>query len=530
MLKLRKKLSFLTIFWILFYFLVFGLLLRSSFSYLDPDLGWHLKVGEEIAVTHVLPHVNHFNYTYAGRWVDHEWLANLISFEIFKNFNYLGLNIFYAGLILAVLILLNINTRKLFKKTPDFLIAFLQIIGLIACLPSFGLRTQEFGLFFLLLELLVIQKFENTKNWRYLILFCPLFYLWANIHGSFLMGLGLLLGWLMVKVAQLIISHSKWHDYFTNDETLKIFHLKIFAAFSLGALICTAITPYGLELYSFLGTYSNTFYLKVIQEWQSQANFPFCYPQLLYLAMVLFTVFLFFKEIVLNKIKKINLWQLSLSILFLYMGFRSRRHFPLMFVASFAFLTETLSDLFSADSLKLIRIKKFIRVFLLLCLALSGLNQYVNISYTQNPFTANCNNYPCSATVFLQREAQYSNFNLLNDYNWGGYLIWTYPKRKLFIDGRIPQTIFAGHTFLEEYYDFYNQKKNIGDKLNQYNIRLVLIKTKDAKITPKKWEKIIFWINEADLISPNYLRRYLDSSSSWIKIYSDSVATIYFKK
>jgi hypothetical protein len=118
MLKLGKKIRFITIFWIFFYFLVFGIILKNSFSYLDPDLGWHLKVGEEIASTGKIPHLNNYNYTFTGKWVDHEWLINLISFKIFNEFGYIALSIFFALIIIISLIALNLFVRKYFKKTP----------------------------------------------------------------------------------------------------------------------------------------------------------------------------------------------------------------------------------------------------------------------------------------------------------------------------------------------------------------------------------------------------------------------------
>jgi hypothetical protein len=528
MLKLGKKLNFFVIFWVLFYFLIFGLLLRNSFSYLDPDLGWHLKVGDKISSTGLLPQANDYNYTFTGDWVDHEWLINLVSSEIYNNYGYLSLNIFFALVIILALVFLNIFVRRFFTKIPEWLLAALQFFCLVASLPNFGVRMQELGFLFLLLELIIIKKFSDDEKWTGLIWLPPLFFLWSNIHGSFLLGLGVLLVWLGVKAIERQLLVSRWQQYFIDNSIVKKKTLKIFLGFSAFAFVVTFLTPYGRELYSFLGEYHNTFYLGVISEWLSQFSFPFNYWQLSYLALVVFALGTYLYKIKKNG-EKADLWQLCLVFLFLILSFRSRRHFPLMVVATFPFLIKTLYEIFNLERIKWRPFKKRLKYLLLICLGLVGLNQYASLQIIVNPFTYFCSEYPCQATAFLQKNTQYNYLNILNEYNWGGYLIWVYPEKKLFIDGRIPQTEYAGHTFLEEYLEFLKVNGNYAEKLEQYDIGLVLIKTEDVIIKAKKWEKIIFWLKEKDLIFPNYLRQYLDSSSSWEKIYVDPLASIYLK-
>ena len=76
-----KKINFQTILLILFYILVFSFLFYNSLSYLDNDLGWHLRVGEQIIGEGAVPTFDQFDYTLEGKeWVDHEWLLNLITF------------------------------------------------------------------------------------------------------------------------------------------------------------------------------------------------------------------------------------------------------------------------------------------------------------------------------------------------------------------------------------------------------------------------------------------------------------------
>lgn len=530
MLKLGKKINFRLIFWILFYFFVFGLLLRNSFSYLDPDFGWHLKVGEEIALSGSVPRLNHYNYTYTENWVDHEWLVNLISYEIFDIFGYIGLSIFFALVIILSLGLLNIYCRRYLVRTSELVIMIVQLFGLVACLPHFGIRMQEFSFLFLLLELWIITEFSDNGKWKFLLFLLPLFYLWSNMHGSFLLGLGLLIIWPLVKVAEKYLNSTRIRNIFLTSRILGLIDYKQYILITISVILITLLTPYGFELYSFLGAYSNTFYLNIIQEWLPQFNFPYDYWQLLYLVML---VMIFVADLYLvffKKSRKADIWNIVIIFIFLFLSFQSRRNFPLLFIVSFLYIVKNIYLFFDLKEIKASKIPVVLKFFVLACLLCGGVFQLYSVKMTSEPFISYCQKYPCAAVNFLQSQPKLKDFNILNEYNWGGYLIWQYPDKKLFIDGRLPQAEFAGHTYLEEYLEFYKKDADLGAKLKEYEIKLVLIKTKDDQIIAKKWEKILFWIKDKDLIIPNNLRNYLNSSSDWRLTYQDELASVYEKE
>ena len=532
MLKLGKscnKIIIIRIFWTLFYVYIFGLLIVNSSSYLDPDFGWHLKVGEEISRTASVPHANIYNYTYTGNWVDHEWLINLIIFEIYDNFGYFVLTIFFALIIVLTLVLLNIFTNKYFPKTPVWLLASAQLFGLFACLPHFGVRMQEFGPLFLLLELWIIFEFTNKKSWKLLVWLLPLFYFWSNVHGSFLLGIGLLFFWLLIKFIENRLYLGKWGHYLSEPQILKAPHLLLASLFFIGSALATFFTPYGLELYAFLGGYKNSFYLTAIQEWIPQYFFPFSYWQLSYLLLLVFVLILYFYNYLSSTNKTIHLWDIFLTIFLLFLSFKSRRHFPLIFVATLPFLVKTLYHSFDMGKTKFYLPTKILEYLVVFCLLLVCVSQYLKIQYISDPFVSYCSKYPCQAANYLINDSKYRDLNILNDYGWGGFLIWAYPEKKLFIDGRIPQAEYAGHSLLEEYVEFFYPEADFEGKLNQYNIKLVLITSQDDVKAVRKWEQILFSIKNEELIETNYLRIYLDKSKNWEKIYSDSLASIYLK-
>ena len=126
-----KKIKFVHVFWFFFYLLIACLLLRNSLRYLDPDLGWHLKAGQEISQTGTVPHLNHYNYVYTGRWVDHEWLSNLLLYKLYSGAGYLAVNLAFVALLLATLIILTVYVYRLWSgRPPVFWLALFQFLGL----------------------------------------------------------------------------------------------------------------------------------------------------------------------------------------------------------------------------------------------------------------------------------------------------------------------------------------------------------------------------------------------------------------
>ncbi len=526
MLKIVRKLKISHIFWVLFYLFLFGMLLRGSFSYLDPDLGWHLKVGEEISVSRQVPRINTYNYTYTGNWIDHEWLSNLASYQIYNSFGYETLVVIFAVLIIIVLVLLNIFVYKYGRNNYSlWLIATLQVFGILASLPHFGVRMQELALLFITPLLIIIYYFNKYKDWRLLIVLPFLFFLWANLHASFLIGFFIIISWLFIKIAEKVFAKYNKIKIFDLSNKITSKQITIFAGFSLLSVLAACLTPYKLELFGFLGGYQNKAYLSLIQEWLPQYHYPFHYKQLIYLALGLSAVSLYIYNKLREK-KGVEIWKIYLPLVLFILSLKSCRHFPLFFIVSFGLMTEVFGE-------QLIKIKiaylNSIRALIIFCLGLLVALQFLTIKYFDNPFSSFCKNYPCQAINFLKDSPEYLDSKILNSYGWGGFMNWVYPEKKTFIDGRLPQVEFAGHTFIQEYFSFFEDNGKQKDKLEFYDVHLVLIEARDKFEQAKKWEQFLFGINNSRLIYRNYLREYLENSNDWEIIYQDKTAKIYFR-
>lgn len=528
MYKFFKTVNYRHIFWFCFYFFIFCLLLRNSFNYLDPDFGWHLKVGQEMMQTGSVAHANNFNYILTGDWVDHEWLSNFLTFFIYQKFGYIVLSVCFSLLVVFTLIILNIFVEMRFPKSSFLLISLIQTLGLVAALPHLGVRIQELALLFLLLLLIVLYLYTKYRRPLILVSLPLLICLWACLHASFLIALFLLGSWFLLKIIEKCLLRFWPHACWDLSGVLSSRELLTSGAAIGLSLAATLLTPYRLGLYSFLNGYNNTVYQSYIHEWLSQFSFPFFYLQLLYLALVTLALILYLYYAFRHKYFKINLWNLFLVSLFIVLSFKSRRHFPLMFIASFIFLIEVYGALLGVTVRR--SLNSWLKTLLFFCLLLVSLSQLLGAKVTNSPFLSFCDDYPCAAVEFLKSQPSSYSQHLLNNYAWGGYLIWVDPQRSLFIDGRLPQVELAGHTYLEEYLDFYKKDSDIGAKLKNYQITLVLIPNKDKELKAQNWEKIVFGIKDEELQARNYLREYLESAPDWQIVFRDNTSVVYAKK
>ena len=81
--------------------------------------------------------------------------------------------------------------------------------------------------------------------------------------------------------------------------------------------------------------------------------------------------------------------------------------------------------------------------------------------------------YPVGAVQYLK-----SNLvpeRMLNDYNWGGYLVWKLPDRKVFVDGRMDNFFVNGRSFASQYWRIVNLDSSWQKLLTEYEIEAVLL-------------------------------------------------------
>ena len=139
-----------------------------------------------------------------------------------------GLKTIIVGLTLCCVVA-SLRSRAWQPVNHDLLVA----VALIGMFPRYHpVRPQLFSLLLFALLLLLLQKSDASR--RPLLSIPLIFAAWANLHGGFLVGLGVLGMWLMGDLVRMPL---KW------PRTV---------ALGIAALGATLLTPHGLTLWTFL--------------------------------------------------------------------------------------------------------------------------------------------------------------------------------------------------------------------------------------------------------------------------------------
>jgi len=238
---------------------IFALLYSQTIA--DPDLWGHLRFGRDIWESGRVSKQDPYSYLTVGqKWINHEWLAEVLFWRTFALAGTKGLVLLKLAMGLLTTTLLYIHLRR---RVGALGAAFLLL--LLTPLPLWRLlvtmRPQLLTLLCFTLVLLILQRAEEG-GLRNLWLLPPLFAAWANCHGGFLAGLGVLILWAGVRVVLGIAWRSE--VAFRLSEVLALTGP---VAASAGA---TLLNPYGPGLWAFL-LRTATVAREEITEWQPLA-------------------------------------------------------------------------------------------------------------------------------------------------------------------------------------------------------------------------------------------------------------------
>src|SRR3989344_4798041 len=155
---------------------------------LDTDLGWHLRYGDYFLQTGNFLNENILTYLLPDyKWANSYTFYQILTSLIYKSGGFFALSFAYS--------MLGVLTYWVFDKinpqTRKFnLILFLLVVLLGWNVFNIGWRVQVFSFTFLILTFYLLDLVE--RNWRVLFVLPPLFVLWANLHGAFVLGLAVL--------------------------------------------------------------------------------------------------------------------------------------------------------------------------------------------------------------------------------------------------------------------------------------------------------------------------------------------------
>jgi len=151
------------------------------------DLYGHIRFGQMfLNQGHLLP-VNPFGYSAPGyRWLHHEWLSQTVFAWVYSVGGVIGLKTLKFACSAGAITFLAMSTAETGATISEQFPVILAIA--IALSPTIQFRPQmfDFAAFAALLALLARDCYRrSSRMW----LAVPLFALWSNLHGAFVIGL-----------------------------------------------------------------------------------------------------------------------------------------------------------------------------------------------------------------------------------------------------------------------------------------------------------------------------------------------------
>jgi hypothetical protein len=147
---------------------------------------WYTLVSGRLIVRHGLPHHDTLTVLSRGRpWVDQQWLAHVGLYALWAAAGMAAVLLSTVAFYVGTFAILGSGARR--RGASDRSVALVTVLAFFVGIPNTVLRAQvpAYVLFGIVLTLLLSDASHRSRR-VYLVL--PLLALWANVHGSVLMG------------------------------------------------------------------------------------------------------------------------------------------------------------------------------------------------------------------------------------------------------------------------------------------------------------------------------------------------------
>jgi len=453
------------ILFVLPYLIVF---IYSLYTAADPDLGWHLKYGEYFWQHGTLLRDNTFSTMMPSfHWANTSWLTDIIAYTAFHLGGFFGLAIAAALLVtFTFYFFAKAFSMTLWQQT----IIFPLVLYLEEPINAISFRGQQIALLFVGVLFYLISLYEKKPKTLWLVI--PLFLVWADVDGEFVLGFGLFGLWIVLYLIQQL-----WKKIFVFDNSKrkakkgKGFYLeRVKLAFAqtkkeivmLGiilivSLAATFVNPFGYGIHLDALSHIGNPLLKDILEY-----LPFNYLSQDWWSEMIVGIILIFGLFILGfRGTFLDLMPiLGGGLLLFVLSLQIRRYAWPAYYLVFPLLARTATFL-KPDGKKATKIATTILLLAFLII----------VTWIRYPFTKftnfNWNEYcriqvdPCSSQSAQYLLDHHLNHNLFTLYGWAGWLIWNYPQIKPSIDGRMHMWEQNGYSAFIDYYAVEQNFKDI---------------------------------------------------------------------
>jgi hypothetical protein len=453
-------------------FLLFGRMSGTKTLFLDGDTGWHIRTGEWIMQHRAVPTQDLFSFTKPHQaWFAWEWGWDVL-FAIIHRFWGLG------GVGLISVLLLGLSSVLLYKlvvrSSGNHVLGFaVTAFAICGTTIHWLARPHLFSWVFFLIFLHVLRDAEEGRTKALFWLPC-LMVIWTNTHGSFFVGIVLVLTSALGEAIQgFWVKGQLWPAVYRT--------CRPYLLCAAGCMVVTILNPYTWHLHYHIVKYlGDAKLLDNIQEYQSisfhggQAIFFEC--------MLLIGGASVFWCLQLGKVTP------ALAILsWAHLALFSARNIPLFLMVAAptvaCLLQEVIARLRTGPALGVVfrtiseiceeiqpleRLRRVHLVSALMVLVLAGLFASGARGF-EGQF--NADTFPAQAIPVI--EAATAKRVLTYD-QWADYLIYRlYPAKQVFLDGR---SDFYGGEFVIDGQHIIGAQYDCIKQLNHFAVDMVIVK------------------------------------------------------
>jgi len=500
---------------------LFGLIVFvTGIEIKDLDLWLHLAMGKFITLNHYVPSTDVLSCTLQGApWINHEWLFQVIVYNIHTAFGPDGLIKMQTVVVTATMLLLLFLA---YHKDRQLLTVFSLLMVFLVYQQRFTIRPDIYSLLFFTLYIFILSL-HIDKRWAIFSLFIVQV-LWVNMHGFFFFGpVFILIGLVSEWIKRSIPLPYAWNEAgrLTDEEYGRMkmaFIIVILASFINPLTFKGAWYPIA-TFFSLSG--ENKVFFDFIQELQRPITADTVLDQgrFIYYKVLIFFSFISF---VFNR-RKMDISAFFLWIVFLMFSLKASRNTSFFAFAAYLVIITNALQISLGDIVPLrftgkkfqylteIALKLAILIWIVTyCQDIAVRGYYDFDKYERKSEFGGITQrvYPDKATDFLIEHNIKGNF--FNDFNSGAYLLGrTFPDIKVFIDGRTE--VYGGA--------FFNNYRKIWDNGNAE----AFYKAAD------KYNLTGALLNSTTQHIPEGILKHLYQHKEWKVVYFDYDAVIFLK-
>ena len=409
----------------------------------DSDLFWHLETGRR-TLAGDLPRTDLFSWTASGTPVfTDQWLGDLVLAAAKALGDWRGVLALRATAVAALVAIVVDTALRARPGRP--------IVAVVAALPAIALSrfawTDRPELLALVCFALVVRLLRGGD--RELILTIPLLFVWAQLHGSYALGLGLIFASCAARA--LAEPRERWR----------------FVPIASFAVLMTLLTPSGLAAWTSSGGHFLAPPRYIAEEGVPDAR---TLPGVLFLMTLALVVATAMRG------RRATLREVAILIPVAFVALSAARHTPYLAIAAAPYFASAWPDPLSRWRTRIADARPTGTLFARAgalgragVIALCAVT--IALAVTLADARVDERGYPRAALAAVP-----SGSGLFNQYDWGGYLILAKPSTLVFIDGRLFPFV---PDVLEDYRIIVSARAGWEDVIDRRGVRTILVRPTD---------------------------------------------------